>query len=49
MGNIDFDNNASQPVGMVFDEIFLENAVFRGLPLYDIQRVEVLAGPQGSL
>jgi iron complex outermembrane receptor protein len=49
MGNIDFDNNAAQPVGMVFDEIFLENNVLRSLPLYDIQRVEVLAGPQGSL
>ena len=49
MGNIDFDNNAAQPVGMVFDEIFLENTVLRSLPLYDIERVEVLAGPQGSL
>jgi iron complex outermembrane receptor protein len=49
MGNIDFDNNAAQPVGMVFDDIFLESNVLRSLPLYDIQRVEVLKGPQGSL
>ena len=49
LGNIDFDNNASQPVGMVFDEVFLENNVLRSLPLFDIERVEVLAGPQGSL
>lgn len=49
LGNIDFDNNAAQPVGMVFDEIFLESNVLRSLPLFDIDRVEVLKGPQGSL
>ena len=49
LGNIDFDNNANQPVAMVFDEIALENNVLRSLPLYDIERVEVLKGPQGSL
>lgn len=49
LGNIDFDNNANQPVSMVFDDIALENNVLRSIPLYDIQRVEVLKGPQGSL
>ena len=49
LGNIDFDNNANQPVAMVFDEVALENNVLRSLPLYDIERVEVLKGPQGTL
>ena len=49
LGNIDFDNNAAQPVGMVYDEIFLESNVLRSLPVYDVERIEVLAGPQGSL
>jgi len=49
LGNIDFDVNANQPVAMVFDEIALENNVLRSLPLFDIARVEVLKGPQGSL
>ena len=49
LGNIDFDDNANQPVAMVFDEVSLENNVLRSVPLFDIERVEVLKGPQGSL
>ncbi len=49
LGNTDFDLNASQPVSMVVDEIVLENPVVKGMPLFDLDRVEVLRGPQGTL
>jgi iron complex outermembrane recepter protein len=49
LGNTDFDLNASQPVSMVVDEVVLENPVLKGKPLFDLQRTEVLRGPQGTL
>jgi iron complex outermembrane receptor protein len=49
LGNIDFDLNASQPVGVVFDDVVQENPVFKGFPMFDLDQVEVLAGPQGTL
>lgn len=49
LGNIDFDVNANQPVAMIYDEIALESPVLRSLPIFDIERIEVLKGPQGSL
>ena len=49
LGNTDFDLNASQPVSIVMDEVVMENVILKSFPLFDIERVEVLRGPQGSL
>ncbi|MEO7794366.1 MAG: TonB-dependent receptor [Thermoanaerobaculia bacterium] len=49
LGNTDFDLNASQPVSMIVDDVVLENPVVKGMPLWDVERTEVLRGPQGSL
>lgn len=49
LGNGDFDLNASQPVSMVYDDIVQENPILKGFPLFDLDQVEVLRGPQGTL
>lgn len=49
LGNTDFDLNANGPVSVVLDEVPLENAILRGFPLFDVERVEILRGPQGTL
>ncbi|MBY0238505.1 MAG: TonB-dependent receptor [Burkholderiaceae bacterium] len=49
LGNTDFDLNASQPVGYVMDDIVMENPMLKGFPVFDVDQVEVLRGPQGTL
>jgi iron complex outermembrane receptor protein len=48
-GNSDFHTNASQPVSLIYDDIVQENPILKGFPLFDVTRVELLAGPQGTL
>jgi iron complex outermembrane receptor protein len=49
LGNSDFTYNAQQPVSVVYDDVVVENPILKAFPIFDVQDVEVLRGPQGTL
>ncbi len=49
IGLNDFATNGTQPVGVYLDEVYLANNAELSFQLMDVQQVEVLKGPQGTL
>ena len=45
----EFNPNAQSPIGVYFDEVYQGFRASHGAALFDLERLEVLKGPQGTL
>ncbi|WP_317930246.1 TonB-dependent receptor [Halioxenophilus sp. WMMB6] len=48
-GKVDFNANSQTTVGVYVDEVYLASPSTHSMALFDLQRIEVLRGPQGTL
>lgn len=48
VGN-EYNSNQASPIGVYFDEVYIGARFAHGIQLFDLERVEVLRGPQGTL
>ena len=49
VGVNDPSGNVVSPIGIYIDDVYLGDTAYETFPIFDLQRVEVLRGPQGTL
>ncbi len=45
----EYNSNQASPVGVYIDDVYLAPRTSHGMGLFDLDRIEVLRGPQGTL